>query len=383
MFQRRMEPANFHPAYLDRLQATIEDALETLGPSVAMETQGALQYQLAYVLIQNRPTSASLARARALAAGISTADADLRASVERLRTIGSAMTEQAAANRPEFAVSRVNWSVNNECPMICRGCYNPFAARQMSVDEAASILVKLRRHGAKGIMVSGGDPLLWSGLADFLRLAADHGFTVGLDTTGYTLDDRRLKELSPLIASMGLPLDGSTDAVQRRFRINSDAQLRSKLLHALDVCERAEFHHVRVHTVVHRENLDDLPEIAHRLSQYSCVKQWALFEWWGRRAPTEMIARLGTDGGIPKEVVDRLQAICPEIEVLAYPAGGRREMANFFIQSSGQVVTFGSGQFEEFILGNLLVDEVEDLVMSPAVRQNALVRDLVGHGFKE
>jgi hypothetical protein len=68
------------------------------------------------------------------------------------------------------------------------------------------------------------------------------------------------------------------------------------------------------------------------------------------------------------------------VEVLGYPAR-RREMTNFFIQSSGQVVTFGYGSGEEFILGNILDDSVGDLLRSPAVTQEVLIKPLVAHGY--
>lgn len=372
LFQRRLEADNLDAVYFDRLQALLETELRR------DPRDRQVIYELAFTILQNRADDSSVARARLLLEGLGPANAD--ASVARLMFIVRTMEDNIANRRVGYRVGRVNWSINNLCPMICKGCYNPFSSGQLSFDETKRVLQRLSNHGIRSMIVSGGDPLLWEHLEAFLADVQRLGIDVGLDTTGYGLTEARAERLRSLVMSIGLPLDGATEDVQRSFRRSTDPALQSKLVESLAICDRLAFPHVRVHTTVTRENVADLPAIAEHINRYACIKQWSLYQWWGRRASTRMIQRMAVANDVYSAAIDEVVGLTTA-EVLAHPAQ-RREMTNLMIQSSGQVVTFGAGQCEEFIVGNLLRDELDDILCMPAVSQAALKSVLLGHRYE-
>jgi Radical SAM superfamily/4Fe-4S single cluster domain len=375
LFQRRLEVTRFDAGYFSQLEAALEQAaaLNPADPDLA--------YELAFVLVQYRPTVARLARARGLLATLSADTPPPDARVARLLELVAMMEDNARRNAACFRLGRVNWAINNVCPMVCKGCYNPFTSRQLSLAQALEVVDKLASHGTTALMLSGGDPLLWEPIHTFLAAARVRGLELGLDTTGYGLSEDVARGLRATVSSLGLPLDGSTNQIQRAFRRSVDPDLVGALEDALTTCDRVRFPHVRLHTVVNAHNIDDVAEIARIARRHPCVRQWALFQWWDRRASRRMSATMSVDDDALAAVVARATEAAPGIEVLGYPAK-RREMTNLFVQSSGQVLTFGSGPAEEFIIGNILDDDVDALLSSPAVNQSALIRNLVGHGYE-
>ncbi|MFJ3217453.1 radical SAM protein [Kitasatospora sp. NPDC086801] len=361
-FQRRLEPANFTPGYLGALTERVERAL---GRDPGDE---AMRWRLAFLLLQNNATAAAVERAGELLAGATLPQAT------RLAGLVAGIRDRADRPRTGRRVRRVNWSINNRCPMSCQGCYNPFAAEQIDLDQARRIVGKLAAHGTTDLVLAGGDPLLWPPVFDVVDHAVASGLKVGLDTTGYTLTAEKLSRLRGL-SSLRLPLDAVTPDVQRAFRRSPDDKLLDALLESLALCDAEGFDRVRVHTVASAENLHQLPELAAEVLSHPSVAQWVIFQWWGRRAAPATVRRLGVAVEEVRAVVDGIRRDHPGREI-HLAESSERELLNWMIQSSGQVVTFGSGAEEEFILGNLLTDEVEEILTHPILDFEAMARGI-------
>ncbi|MBD0692982.1 radical SAM protein [Streptomyces sp. CBMA123] len=359
-FQQRLEPAHFNPAYLTALTERVEAALRRDPADEAM------RWRLACLLLQNNATAAAVERADQLLTGATLPQA------RRLADLVTAIRSRAGRPRTGRRVTRVNWSINNRCPMSCHGCYNPFATEQIDLGQAKHILDKLAAHGTTDLILAGGDPLLWPPIFDVIDHATATGINTALDTTGYTLDAAKLTRLRPL-STLRLPLDAVTPEVQRAFRRSSDANLLQVLLDSLALCDREGFDRVRVHTVASARNLHQLKDIAAEVFSHPCVVQWVVFQWWGRRASPATTRALSVDTHAVRSAVEAIRLDHPGRDIILAETADR-ELLNWMIQSSGQVVTFGSGPEEEFILGNLLTDQVEDILTHPILDFDAMSR---------
>ncbi|MFJ3220239.1 radical SAM protein [Kitasatospora sp. NPDC086801] len=368
LFQRRLEPQNFNGRYLDHLVKVLEQALDR-DPQ-----DGRSAYMLAFCLLQNSADRAAVYRANALLDRTRADGSTTRTpGAERLRALTTSIISRMERPLPGIRpiAYRVNWSINNRCPMACRGCYNPFAADQISAETAYEIIDRLVAHGTTDVVVSGGDPLLWPPVFDVVDRMRAAGLRVALDTTGYTLDTGKIDRLKNSLDSIRLPLDGSTPDIQRAFRRNNDPDLVSRLQGSLRLCDDAGFHAVRVHTVVSKQNVDDLPAIAEKIFGHQSVKQWVLFQWWGRRAARHLVKEMAVSREEVLQAVTALKADYPGKEI-HFAAAEERELVNFFIQSSGQVVTMASGHAEEFIVGALPTGDLADIVTSPILDFSAI-----------
>ncbi|MFE5142938.1 radical SAM protein [Streptomyces fagopyri] len=361
-FQRRLEPDRFNPGYLGALAKRVEHAVRQDPADEAM------RWRLAFLLLQNNATAAAVERAGDLLAGTTLPQG------RRLAHLLAGIQSRADRPRAGCRVRRVNWSINNRCPMSCQGCYNPFAAEQIDLAQADWIIGKLAAHGTSDLVLAGGDPLLWPPIFDVVDHAVAAGLKVGLDTTGYTLTAEKLDRLRGL-SSLRLPLDAVTADVQRAFRRSPDTGLLQALLDSLALCDAEGFDRVRVHTVASAENLHQLPELAVEIMSHRSVAQWVVFQWWGRRASPATIRRLGVAAEDVRAVLEEIRRDHPGREI-HLAESSERELLNWMIQSSGQVVTFGSGAEEEFILGNLLTDEVEEILTHPILDFEAMSRGI-------
>jgi MoaA/NifB/PqqE/SkfB family radical SAM enzyme len=370
-FQRRLESANLNPSYFESVKSDLEQALRR------DPTDSRLRLELALILLQLMPNDESLTAARTIL------DAADRSSsggqYDRIHELITMMSENSKTNSTSYVVERVNWSISNACPMICKGCYNPFVAQTLELDEAIKVLANLKAHGTKAIMFTGGDPLLWEGIDELLARAKALEFTVGLDTTGHVASPDRLADLARHVDTFGVPLDGASEESIRRFRRGPSTSILEKITANLDILSSLGAH-VRVHTVVHRENIQELPQILDMLQRFPSVTQWALYQYWGRRASERINRSMDIETTDFNFAAASLQET--PVEILPY-AAKRREMTNFIIQASGQVTTSGSQPGEEFLIGNLLQRTVSEILMSPAVSQRSLITRLIGHGYAD
>ncbi|MER6379879.1 radical SAM protein [Streptomyces sp. NPDC001127] len=368
LFQRRLEPQNYTREFFG-------DLAERLREELSRDPRNdALRYELAFVILQNRANMAAVSEAQSLLSKITTESVRRAADVIRLRElVAGILKRRQEVTRQKYSVPRVNWSINNRCPMSCRGCYNPFAETQIDFDQAQMIVDKLARHGTSELVISGGDPLLWDPIYDTVDYARSVGLHVAVDTTGYTMTANSVARLRESVSSLRLPLDGSTAEVQRAFRRSSDPDLVGRLQKSLFLCDELDFHRVRVHTVASKQNLDDLPNVADAVFEHACVQQWVVFQWWGRRATRALTEEMLTSADAIENRLDRIRQSHPSREII-FAEASDREFLNFMIQSSGQVVTFASGLAEEFIVGNLLDDEMDEILASPILDFEAMGR---------
>lgn len=184
-------------------------------------------------------------------------------------------------------------SAGRSCFVRCDGCYNHFG-RSHEVLPTAKLLRFLTVAAGAGVgdvTFCGGDPLSRPDILPLLHQTRNLGFRIKLDTVGTALLDDAptifygrgtagrvdAGALAGLVDRVGIPLDGSTNAVVQAFRKGRhdlfDEQLRIlELLGAVraNVC---------VNTVVHAGNIDDLPSIPAVIAGHPCVGLWQVFQF--------------------------------------------------------------------------------------------------------
>lgn len=361
-FERRLEAANFTLSNLKELLCRID-------VERARADSAQLRYMRAMLLLQCAPDMNAVSEAEQLLVGSAVAGA------ARAREIAGLMRHNSRNNTRSFRPARINWSVNNACPMACLGCYNPFGESDADAELVESVLEQMQVAGIRNIMLSGGDPLLWPLLPYTLERCSALGIRVGLDTTGVALGKwLRDPDFAQAVTTLGLPLDGHDEATQAAFRKSREPQLHRLLAEtAADAVVRGM--HVRIHTVVSRSNVHALDKIGSVVRKIRPA-QWTLYQWWPRRASTKLIGELSVSQPEFESAVSAARASCPDIDVHAYAAGAR-EFMNFFVQSNGQVLVFGRGVAEEFIIGDLRQDSILDVLRSPGLCQAAVTTKLV------
>lgn len=131
----------------------------------------------------------------------------------------------------------LNLAVGPSCFVRCDGCYNLFGRTAtrgglVTMRELEPFVRSAREFGVDQVTVSGGDPLTHPEIFDILAMLRSLGFFIKMDTVGSAfMRDSRIQfygsgsvsqvdpaSIAPLVDMIGLPLDGASTMVQRRFR---------------------------------------------------------------------------------------------------------------------------------------------------------------------
>jgi pyrroloquinoline quinone biosynthesis protein E len=152
--------------------------------------------------------------------------------------------------------------LTHRCPLHCPYCSNPLelAAREseMPVEDWVRVLGQAAHLGVVQVGFSGGEPLLYGGLARLVQVARAEGLYTNLITSGLGLTRDRIEELR----------DAGLDAVQISFQADESTladeiagtSAHARKLEAARAVVEAGLP-LGVNVVLHRCNIDRLREI--------------------------------------------------------------------------------------------------------------------------
>jgi MoaA/NifB/PqqE/SkfB family radical SAM enzyme len=181
-------------------------------------------------------------------------------------------------------------TAGNGCFVACPGCYNHFARNLIDTETILRFIGRLRSDlGVRKITVGGGDPLTRPDIVTLLKGLRALGLRIQLDTVGTAfLGDARIRFMGSGTARrvdaahvagdvdlIGIPIDGADDESIRAFRRFGSVADQLACLSLLEAVGAR----VGINTVVHRRNADGLTRIADKLADYSCIRQWQLFQF--------------------------------------------------------------------------------------------------------
>ncbi len=116
----------------------------------------------------------------------------------------------------------VVWNVTRACNLHCMHCYakadGAAHERELSHEEAVSVLDDLSGFGVPVVLFSGGEPLMRPDLVELARYAVGKGMRAVISTNGTLIDEDtagRLKDIG--LSYVGVSLDGMEE-VNDRFR---------------------------------------------------------------------------------------------------------------------------------------------------------------------
>lgn len=363
-FERRHLFENFTVAGFAALKVELETRLRVAPTDT-------VRYQLATVLAQCMPTRHSLERADHLLQSATGPGCDLSPDVRQSahdvhRSVRAMLAESASGGTGQL--TQVNWGIYNRCPLVCVGCYNIFNSDTLSLWDAKRVAEKLVAAGVEELVISGGDPLEWEHIIEFIDNVHSRGLRVAVDTTGYSLTPAMAQALSGTLAYLGLPLDGCGQVEIAAFRKGKD-DLFARIRYAFELCSQYGIP-VKVNTTVTSSNIDDLENIAQILAEHESVVSWSMFQWWDLRSTPAIRARMQVDQSRFQERTSELRHAYPQLGIWGQGVE-KRARTHFFISANGEVYTFDSGALSTIIIGKIRTQSVAELVESPALRKDS------------
>ncbi len=161
--------------------------------------------------------------------------------------------------------------LTHRCPLACPYCSNPVELTRVQAElttaEWADVFRQAADLGVLQVHLSGGEPASRRDLCDIARAARDAGLYVNLITSGIGLTESRLRDLDGVVDHVQLSLQG-IDAEMADWISGYGGSFARKMQVADWV--RAIGFPLTLNAVVHRQNLDRLPEMIALAERLEC-----------------------------------------------------------------------------------------------------------------
>lgn len=156
----------------------------------------------------------------------------------------------------------VSWMTTNRCNLRCAHCYQDAREatdKELTTEEAKTMISQIARAGFKMMIFSGGEPLMRPDIYELVEHAASCGLRPSFGTNGTLIDDEVAQRLRRVGAfAMGISVDSLDLEKHDRFRGLENAH--ELTLRGIEACRRAGLP-FQIHTTVVDWNRDEVCDI--------------------------------------------------------------------------------------------------------------------------
>lgn len=284
-----------------------------------------------------------------------------------------------------MAIENIGWTLGNDCPYRCTHCYSMSARRKgrnlerWMVDR---IVAQLARLGVKTVNLGGNEPIFTNGmnireslLWYIIDRLVDTGIHVGLTTSGVSLIqlERHFASYVPMLNDIDVSFDSPFPDEHNR---NRGGVLFPGAVEALEICRRHDIDRTIIMCAMAWNftpaHIDAIADLARRYETNIRINPLKPVE----RAHMDVLpdTRAFYDG------FSRLMAHCDQIDLgeplLASATGhrgagcpcGRTSFRIHSITPDGRVPVSPCVYLHDFKVGNLLTDDIFEIVGSPQFR---------------
>jgi len=113
----------------------------------------------------------------------------------------------------------VNLVLTRKCNYNCKFCFGglSFLDEEPNIDRILEIPYLLKQAGCEKITFEGGEPFLFNGLVDLVKVSKDVGLTTSIISNGSLITRERLIELALYLDWLGLSIDSQHERVEKQL----------------------------------------------------------------------------------------------------------------------------------------------------------------------
>jgi radical SAM protein with 4Fe4S-binding SPASM domain len=219
------------------------------------------------------------------------------------------------------------FEITDACNLRCVHCEADAGARsegELDTEEAAALIDALARAGTRGVMLTGGEPLVRADWPELASRIASRGMAPTIITNGVLVDRDAIEQmLDQGVVGLSVSLDGD-EQVHDAIRVGPRGRSRGVYRHAIRAIELAVASSLKVGVItqIHRRNLGDLERMCSQIADLGAdVWQVQICMPLGRLVRrereylietaelprlTERLARMIAEGQVPIAVADNI-----------------------------------------------------------------------------
>ncbi len=175
---------------------------------------------------------------------------------------------------------RTTWEMTGSCPLKCPHCCIDASTStkecELTLEKSREVSDQLVEQGVNAIYVSGGEPIFWKPLPEYLKYSKNAGIKlISIATSGISMDAANAKILKEAGADKVLiSLDSHKEEVHDNFR--GKRGIYNRAVSAINELRKEDIF-VRVGTVVWSGNVDELENLTE--SMYKIGANEVAFSW--------------------------------------------------------------------------------------------------------
>lgn len=297
--------------------------------------------------------------------------------------------ELGAGYEDEVNIENIGWSLGNECPYKCKHCYSAIVrekGRNLDKNMIDIIISQMRKLPIKTVNLGGNEPWFTSGISGesllpyILKRLSQEGYKVGITTAGITLVniERYSPESLKYINDVDISLDHADPEIHNK---NRGANIYDVAINALEIANRYNIEHSIIMCAMNWNfNIDNLDKLKRICKKYNanlrfnvlkpiekghmdlCVSKEQFYEGY------EYILNNYDTIDITEP---RLSALVNNKKDVACPCG-TTSMRIHSITNDGEIYVSPCIYMHDFKVGDLLKDDILDVVHSEPFRQMRL-----------
>ena len=170
------------------------------------------------------------------------------------------------------------WWITEKCNENCVYCFRSLSSiNRFTLDEHLRILDKIISFGTEQITWSGGEALLVPHATELIKYAKEKGIYNKITTNGKLLTKEKIRELKPYVELVALSIDSLQD--QTNVALGRGIEHRKTVMDRIQTLIK-EGIKVDVNTVVMRQNIADLEEMASFFQENRLSGKWKLMTFF-------------------------------------------------------------------------------------------------------
>jgi hypothetical protein len=193
---------------------------------------------------------------------------------------------------------------------------------------------------------------------------------IGIDTVGYNLNKNFINKnfINKNLQYIGLPLDSTDSVIQCKMR-NYNYDFLEKFDYNVQLLNTYNIP-IKINTVVSKFNLYALNQLGEYIMQNCDNVYWSIYQWSPINSSylSRKIFEISIDDF--NEAIYKVKNFFPNLSIHS-KNNFERGFNHILIQNDGTVITFGSFHKEVFYIGNIIKDDLKNIVSSPLIKKDS------------
>ena len=258
----------------------------------------------------------------------------------------------------------IGYEITDKCNLLCKHCCFSYGLNDKVIDleKIYKILDKILEFNPDVIQISGGEPMMLDNIEAYLKYLKDRGHCkIILSTNGTLFNDNNIKIITKLVDQIDISIDGYDEVSCSKIRGKG---VFSKVINNIKKIKSADFEKITVSMVFSEKNYNEQAKFIEFCKDINVYPQTRYFSESGRGKENIELFKINKDiFFIPEDFFEKKWYELNARKCLA----GKSE---FFIKENGDVYPCPQFTEEEFLLGNILQNDLESMKIKKQIDVN-------------